>query len=155
MPDNPLDKIDDAEVKDWLDHWPEVHEDPSTSVESDLDRTSENSVPTHFTPSPDAMEDELFTALPYQPDTVEETARKSGLAYSIGIVFFVSIAFMLLLGWGADLVLGSKPWGIVGGIVLGAIIGFIQVFRITSQIFASEDKKTAIRPLLSDRDDEE
>ena len=37
---------------------------------------------------------------------------------------------MLILGWGADLLLGSAPWGIVGGIVLGSLIGFIQFFRI-------------------------
>jgi F0F1-type ATP synthase assembly protein I len=32
-------------------------------------------------------------------------------------------------------VLGSSPWGIVAGIVLGSLIGFVQFFRITSQIF--------------------
>jgi len=42
---------------------------------------------------------------------------------------------MLILGWGADLLLGTKPFGIVVGIVLGSVIGFIQFFRLTSQIF--------------------
>ena len=64
-----------------------------------------------------------------------ETIRQSGLAYSAAIVLFGSVIFMMTLGWFADLLLGSSPWGIVGGIVLGGIIGFIQFFRITSQIF--------------------
>ena len=56
---------------------------------------------------------------------------------------------MLFLGWGADLLLGSSPWGLVGGIVIGSIIGFIQFFRITSQIFNNGEDKNAIRPLLA------
>ena len=70
-----------------------------------------------------------------QEDSAGETARRSGLAYSAGIVFVAAVTFMLILGWGADLLLGTKPIGIVVGIVLGSIIGFIQFFRITSQIF--------------------
>jgi len=42
---------------------------------------------------------------------------------------------MLVIGWGADLLFASSPWGIVVGIALGALIGFFQFFRITSQIF--------------------
>lgn len=67
-----------------------------------------------------------------------ETIRQSGLAWSAGVIFFGSIVFMLILGWFADLLLGTSPWGIVLGIVLGSIIGFIQFFRITSQIFKNK-----------------
>jgi len=70
-----------------------------------------------------------------KPQSASETIRQSGMAYSAAIVLFGSIVFMMILGWFADLLLGSAPWGIVGGIILGAIIGFIQFFRITSQIF--------------------
>ena len=42
---------------------------------------------------------------------------------------------MLVLGWGADLLFGSSPWGMVCGIVIGSLIGFIQFFRLSSQIF--------------------
>ena len=68
----------------------------------------------------------------------EETIRGSGLAWSAGIAFFGSIVFTMIIGWFADLLFGSKPWGIVGGIILGAIIGFIQFFRISSQIFKKD-----------------
>lgn len=72
---------------------------------------------------------------PSEPMTLAETIRGSGLAYAAALTLFASVVFMLLLGWLVDLLLGSSPYGIVGGIVLGAIIGFVQFFRITSQIF--------------------
>ncbi len=86
--------------------------------------------------------------------STQETVRRGGLAWSAGIVFFSSIAFMLFLGWGADLLLGSSPWGLVGGIVIGSVIGFIQFFRLTSRIFNTGEDKNAIRPLLTRDDDE-
>lgn len=67
--------------------------------------------------------------------SMADAVRGSGLAYSAAIVLFGSVVFTMILGWFADLLLGSSPWGIVGGIILGGIIGFIQFFRITSQIF--------------------
>ena len=97
---------------------------------------------------------EPFVRVPFTPETTDESVRKSGLAWSAGIVFFGAVAFMLFLGWLADLLLGSSPWGIVGGIVLGSIIGFIQFFRISSQIF-SPKQNSDHRPFLSRDDDEE
>lgn len=70
----------------------------------------------------------------FAPETSDETIRKSGLAYTAAIVLLGSVVFMMVLGWFADLLFGSSPWGIVGGIVLGSIIGFVQFFRTTSQI---------------------
>jgi F0F1-type ATP synthase assembly protein I len=90
----------------------------------------------------------------YTPDSVAETTRKSGLAFSAGIAFFGSIVFMLLLGWFADLLLGSSPWGIVIGIVFGSILGFIQFFRITSQIFGQNQPDATKRSFLSDEKDD-
>ncbi len=72
---------------------------------------------------------------PFVPPSKVETIRRSGLAWSAGVVFFGSVGFMMILGWFADLLLGSAPWGLVVGIVLGSVIGFINFFRITSQIF--------------------
>lgn len=79
--------------------------------------------------------DEPYVISQVEPQSLGESVRQSGLAYSAGIVLFASVAFMLVIGWGADLLFGSSPWGIVAGIVLGALIGFFQFFRITSQIF--------------------
>ncbi len=94
-----------------------------------------------------------FVPVVYTPESTEESVRRSGLAWSAGIVFFGAVAFMLFLGWLADLVLGSTPWGIVVGVVLGSVIGFIQFFRISSQIYAPKNQDH--RPFLSRDDDME
>jgi F0F1-type ATP synthase assembly protein I len=96
----------------------------------------------------------ILTTSGYSPDSADERARKIGLAWSAGIVFFGSVAFTLFLGWGADLLLGSSPWGLVGGIVLGSVIGFVQFFRISSQIFNNSGPKSGPRSLFDERDDD-
>ena len=86
------------------------------------------------------------------PESMAETVRQSGLAYSAGIAFFASVVFMLVIGWGADLLFGSSPWGIVGGIVLGSVIGFVQFFRITSRIFRPDQNGPDPNPLFHNKD---
>lgn len=112
-------------------------------------------VPTPFGIMMDEPFEPPFVPVEYVPDTTAETVRRSGLAWSAGVVFFGSVAFMLFLGWLADLILGTSPWGLVGGILLGSIIGFIQFFRITSQIFAPKKTQPEDRPFLSRHEDEE
>ena len=90
------------------------------------------------TQKPENTEPALFQAN-YAPESTAETMRKSGLAYAAAITLFAAVVFMMIIGWGADLLLGSSPWGIVGGIVLGAIIGFVQFFRLTSQILKNKE----------------
>ena len=69
-----------------------------------------------------------------KPLSTAETIRSSGLAWSAAIALFAAVLIMLIIGWGADLLLGSSPWGIVVGIIIGAAIGFFQFFRITGEI---------------------
>lgn len=75
----------------------------------------------------------------FQPESRAETIRRTGLAWSAGVVFFGSVIFMMIIGWFFDLLFGASPWGIVGGIVFGAVIGFVQFFRINSQIFKQNE----------------
>ena len=83
--------------------------------------------------------DELLFQSPAKPESFAETARKSGLAYAAAITLFGAVVFMLIIGWFADLLFGTSPWGVVGGIILGSIMGFIQFFRMTSQILKNKD----------------
>ncbi|MGE3467898.1 MAG: hypothetical protein AB7J13_13320 [Pyrinomonadaceae bacterium] len=90
-----------------------------------------------------------FVPETYIPESPDETVRRSGLAWSAGIVFFGAVAFMLFLGWIADLLFGTSPFGIVAGIVLGSMIGFIQFFRISKQIYSPGKNRSDIRSLMS------
>ncbi|MGI8409933.1 MAG: AtpZ/AtpI family protein [Pyrinomonadaceae bacterium] len=111
--------------------------DPAIDKKSALRKKNPTSLSLFDTDSDESetTEKEEFVLSTAEPESFAETTRRSGLAWSAGIVFFASIVFMLVLGWGADLLFGSSPWGIVAGIVLGSLIGFIQFFRLTSQIF--------------------
>ncbi|MGI9035582.1 MAG: AtpZ/AtpI family protein [Pyrinomonadaceae bacterium] len=70
----------------------------------------------------------------FKPESQAETIRKSGLAYSAGLALAGSVIFLLIIGWILDSFLGTSPWCLLGGIVLGSIIGFFQFFRLTSKI---------------------
>ena len=112
-------------------------EPPAETEPRPAARASNNSVLNLFD-SPDRDDSEQandFVISRAEPESIAESVRQSGLAYSAGIAFFAAVVFMLVLGWGADVLLGTSPWGIVGGIILGSTIGFIQFFRLTSQIF--------------------
>ena len=64
----------------------------------------------------------------------QETNRKSGMAYAAAFALFASVVSGLIAGWLLDRWLGTAPWLLVAGIVLGAAAGFYELVRITSKI---------------------
>jgi len=64
----------------------------------------------------------------------EEANRKSGIAYGAALLLFSSVVSFCGVGWLLDRWLGTKPWLLVLGIVLGAIAGFYQFIRLTSKL---------------------
>jgi len=64
----------------------------------------------------------------------EETNRKSGIAYAAALALFTSVISLCGIGWLLDRWLGTKPWLLVIGIVLGAAAGFYQFIRLTSKL---------------------
>ncbi len=130
--------IDTNETEN-LHETPEMTSDaPSDSETSDA-ANNESFAETKIEESQSENSNEMLFQTAAEPESIAETARKSGLAYGAAITLFGSIVFMLILGWFADLLLGTQPWGIVGGIVLGAAVGFFQFFKITSQIFKNKE----------------
>ena len=64
----------------------------------------------------------------------EDINRKSGLAYAAAFSLFAAVVAGLLLGWLLDRWLGTKPWLLVVGIVLGAAAGFYEFIRASSKL---------------------
>ncbi len=67
-------------------------------------------------------------------DPDPEENRKSGIAYAAGLSLFMSVASMCGLGWLLDRWLGTSPWLLVAGVIVGAIAGFYQFVRLTSKL---------------------
>jgi ATP synthase protein I len=67
-------------------------------------------------------------------DDKGEINRKSGLAYAAAFSLFAAVVSGLIAGWLLDRWLGTGPWLLVVGIVLGAAAGFYEFIRITSKI---------------------
>ena len=64
----------------------------------------------------------------------QEANRKSGVAYAAALSLFFSVAALCGVGWALDRWLGTKPWLMLTGIVLGAVAGFYQFIRLTSKL---------------------
>lgn len=128
----------DRENRAPVDNAAPIEEIPETNFEFST-----------FNPKPPNEPSQVAPPRVTQPtESTAETMRKTGLAWSAAIVFFGSVVFMLILGWFADLLFGSSPWGIVVGIIFGSIIGFLQFFRITSRIIkppATDLQKTPLK----------
>jgi len=86
MSEKPLDDLDESDLNSWLKDWP--NDDGTAKSPDDLraepypgtDRISdENQTEPATKPQ--------FVPVPFEPDSFEETTRKSGLAWSAGIAF--------------------------------------------------------------------
>jgi len=61
--------------------------------------------------------------------------RKTGLAYAAGLTLFGVVATFTGAGWMLDKWLGTQPWGLVGGIVVGSAAGLFQFVRLSSRTY--------------------
>ena len=69
-----------------------------------------------------------------QDDEKEETNRKTGLAYASAFSLFAAVVAGLFVGWLLDRWLGTQPWLLVVGLVLGAAAGFYELIRTSSKL---------------------
>ncbi len=65
----------------------------------------------------------------------QEENRKSGFAYAAAISLFASVVTFCGLGWMLDKWLGTQPWFLIGGIVLGSAAGLYQFVRLSSRTY--------------------
>jgi ATP synthase protein I len=60
--------------------------------------------------------------------------RKSGALIGAVMALSSSIVSCLIVGWLLDRWLGTSPWLIVAGIIVGSIAGFMHLIRVMSRI---------------------
>ena len=69
--------------------------------------------------------------MPETPD--QEANRKSGLAYAAALTLFASVVAFSGLGWLVDRWLGTNPWFLAAGVVLGSAAGLYQFVRLSAK----------------------
>ncbi len=67
-------------------------------------------------------------------DEEKGVSRKSGLMYAAALAIFFSVAVFFGVGWFLDKWLGTSPWLVVAGIVLGSALGFYEFVRLTNKL---------------------
>jgi len=66
--------------------------------------------------------------------------RRAGLASSVGLVLVVSTLIGYAFGSWLDRRLGTEPWLMLLFTLMGIAAGFIEMFRIVSQILREEEE---------------
>lgn len=59
---------------------------------------------------------------------------KSGAVIGAVMALSSSIVSCLIVGWLLDRWLGTSPWLIVAGIVVGSVAGFMHLIRVMSRV---------------------
>jgi ATP synthase protein I len=67
------------------------------------------------------------------PDRDEN--RKSGFAYAASLTLFASVVSFCALGWFLDKWLGTDPWLLIAGIVIGSAAGLFEFIRLSSKTY--------------------
>ena len=65
----------------------------------------------------------------------QEENRKSGFAYAAALTLFASVVSFCGIGYGLDRWLGTQPWLLVTGIVLGSALGLYEFVRLSSKTY--------------------
>jgi ATP synthase protein I len=64
----------------------------------------------------------------------QDINRKTGLAYAAGLSLFAAVIAGLFVGWLLDRWLGTAPWLLLTGIVLGSAAGLYEFVRSSSKL---------------------
>lgn len=68
------------------------------------------------------------------PADDQDANRKSGIAYAAAFSLFAAVVSGLIAGWLLDRWLGTRPWLLVTGLVLGSAAGFYELVRASSKL---------------------
>ena len=65
-------------------------------------------------------------------DKDQDEIRQTSRAYAAGLSLFAMVATCLFLGWALDRWLGTAPWLLVTGLVLGSALGLYEFVRLST-----------------------
>ena len=65
----------------------------------------------------------------------QEENRKAGFAYAAGITLFALVVSFCGLGWLLDKWLGTDPWLLITGIIVGSAAGLFEFVRLSSKTY--------------------
>lgn len=60
-------------------------------------------------------------------------SKSSGIAYRVGVEFISGVFVGVILGYAVDHVFQTRPWGIVGFVILGTAAGFLNVYKFVTK----------------------
>ena len=60
---------------------------------------------------------------------LQDSINRSGPAAGVSYTLIGAIVFLGGLGYGFDLWRGTSPWGLIGGLMLGLIVGFYELAK--------------------------
>ena len=69
------------------------------------------------------------------PNSDQEENRKTGFAYAAGITLFASVAAFCGIGYLLDRWLGTEPWLLIAGIIVGSAAGLFEFVRLSSKTY--------------------
>jgi ATP synthase protein I len=80
---------------------------------------------------------------PEYPDNRIRQASLLATASAIGLSLVIAIALGAIGGYFLDRWLGTRPWGFVGGLLLGIVAGFRNIFILAERLerAQAEEKK--------------
>lgn len=84
----------------------------------------------------------------------DDETKMMGQASAVGFTFVVAIILGLALGWWLDKKLGTAPWLLLSGLLLGIVAGFHNLFRFSARLDRlgqkqSENKKKRLAEAYS------
>ncbi len=87
-----------------------------------------------------------------------EAGRQGGMtglgrAYRLAAEFVAAILVGLGLGWGADQLFGTSPWGMIILLLLGFAAGVLNVVRAAAEMNAEQAKKPMPPSVSADEDE--
>jgi ATP synthase protein I len=65
----------------------------------------------------------------------QDENRKAGFAYAAGITLVASVVTFCGLGYLLDRWLGTDPWLLIAGILLGSAAGLFEFVRLSSKTY--------------------